>query len=138
MEKTGSVNYRERSGRTVSIPRLDRVLSLHDRRLTSPRLKREWKVKSGGSKTVRKRLRKVELHGCVARWKPLLTERHAKERRNWTRSDWYKVVWSDESKFSSDRWVYTRRRVGEEFLLECVQQTVSMGWVGNDVGVYFT
>ena len=56
------------------------MLSLQDRRLTSPQLKGEWKVKGGGSRTVRKRLRKAGLHGCVARWKSLLTERHGCHR----------------------------------------------------------
>ena len=42
-------------------------------------------------------------------------------------ADWNKVIWSDESKsnlFGSDGRIYVRRRVGEEYLAECVQQTV--------------
>ena len=45
-------------------------------------------------------------------------------------SDFYKVIWSDESKFNlfgSDGRAYVRRRVGEDFLPECVDQTVKFG-----------
>ena len=89
------------------------------------------------SRTVRRRLGKVGLHGRVARKKPLLTLSHkqvrlkwARERVNWTLSDWHKIIWSDESKFNlfgSDGRVYVRRRAGEEFLPECINQTVKFG-----------
>ena len=54
-------------------------------------------------------------------------------------ADWNKVIWSDESKFDlfgSDGRYYMRRRVGEEYLAECVQQTVKFGLV-MVWGVYF-
>ena len=50
---------------------------------------------------------------------------------------WYKVVWSDESKFNlfgSDGRVYIRRRVGEDYLPECIQSTVKFG--GGSVMVW--
>ena len=40
------------------------------------------------------------------------------------------MIWSDESKFNlfgSDGRVYVRRRAGEDFLPECIQQTVKFG-----------
>ena len=43
---------------------------------------------------------------------------------------WYKVVWSDKSIFNlfgSDGRVYIRRRVGEDYLPESVQSTVTFG-----------
>ena len=51
--------------------------------------------------------------------------------KDWTISDFYKVIWSDdESKFNlfgSDGRVYVRRRVGKDFLPECVDRTVKFG-----------
>lgn len=60
----------------------------------------------------------------------LLRLNWTKERKDWTMTDWNKVIWSDESKFNlfgSDGRVYVRRRVGEELLPECVHQTVKFG-----------
>ena len=44
--------------------------------------------------------------------------------------EWFKIVWSDESKFKlfgSDEMVYIRGRIGEDYLPECVQSTVKFG-----------
>ena len=86
----------------------------------------------------------VGLFGGVARKKPLLTDGHrslrlkwAMERKDWNMDKWYKIVWSDESKFNlfgSDGRVYIRRRVGEDYLPECVQSTVKFG--GGSVMVW--
>ena len=144
LAETGGVDDRSRSGRPkISSARQDRALvnlSLKDRRKTSVDLKKEWEEASGvvcSTRTVRRRLDKAGLYGRVARKKPLLTDRHkkvrlawAKERKNWTTEDWNKVVWSYESKFNlfgSDGRVYIRRRKGEEFLPQCVHQTVKFG-----------
>ena len=71
------------------------------------------------------------MYGRVARKKPEqnITLNWAKERKDWIISNWYKVIWSDESKFNlfaSDRRFYVRR-VGEDFISECVDQTVKFG-----------
>ena len=148
LKETGSTDNRKRSGRPkISSSREDRHLvhlSLQDRRLTSPQLKRQWEDTCGivcSSRTVRKRLDNVGLHGRVAKKKPLLTERHkrirlnwAKERKNWSLAEWNKIIWSDESKFNLFGSHYVRRRVGEEYLPECVQQTVKFG--GGSVMVW--
>lgn len=135
--KLGSVRDRLRTGRPrISSAREDRELvrlSLKNRRLTSTQLKREWGESSKvacSSRTVRRRLDDAGLYGRVARKKPLLTERHkairlkwAKDHKDWIVDDWEKVIWSDESKFNlfgSDGRTYIRRRVGEDFLSECV------------------
>lgn len=148
---SGSVDDMKKSGRPkLSTSRDDRALQricLQNRRFTSSQLKREWEQASGvtsSARTVRRRLDDVGLFGRVARKKPLLTERHrqlrltwAKERKDWGMEDWYKVVWSDESKFNlfgSDGRVYIRRRVGEDYLPECVQSTVKFG--GGSVMVW--
>lgn len=84
------------------------------------------------------------MYGRVARKKPLLTDRHrnvrlewARQRKDWTVSDWNSIIWSDESKFNlfgNDGRVFVRRRVGEELLPECIQQTVKFG--GGNVMVW--
>ena len=54
-------------------------ISIHNRRLTSTHLKREWQDTSGvvcSARTVRRRLDEAGLYGRVARKKPLLTEQH--------------------------------------------------------------
>jgi len=91
-------------------------------------------------------LAKAGLHGRVARKKPLLTQYHkeinlkwAKDWKAWTLRDWHRTVWSNESKFNLfgfDGRTYVRRRKGEEFLPECVNQTVWRG-ISHDVEVYF-
>ena len=151
LKETGSVDDRKRSGRPrISNPREDRALvciSLNDRKLTSPQLKREWEETCGvvcSASTIRKRLDGAGLYGRVAKKKPLLTDRHkeirlkwAQERVYWSLTDWHKIIWSDESKFNlfgSDGRIYVRRRVGEEYLPQCVQQTVKFG--GGSVMVW--
>ena len=147
----GTVDDRKRSGRPrISTHRDDRVLQricLHNRRFTSSHLKREWEQSSGvtsSARTVRRRLDDVGLFGRMDRKKPLLTDLHrqlrlqwAKERKNWGVDQWYKVIWSNESKFNlfgSNGRVYIRRRVREDYLPECVQSTVKFG--GGSVMVW--
>ena len=72
LKETGSTDDRKRSGRPkISFSWEDRHLvhlSLQDRRLTSPQLKRQWEHTCGivcSSRTVRKRLDNVGLHGRV-------------------------------------------------------------------------
>ena len=77
-----------------------------------------------------RRLDDAGMYGKVARKKPLLTGISPKLGKDWTISDFYKVIWSDESKFNlfgSDGRVYIRRRVGDDFLPECVDRTVKFG-----------
>ena len=151
LKETGSVDDRKLSGRPrISNPREDRALvriSLNDRKLTSPQFKREWEETCGvvcSTSTIRKRLDGAGLYGRVAKKKPLLTDRHkeirlkwAQERVYWSLTGWHKIIWSDESKFNlfgSDGRIYVRRRVGEEYLPQCVQQTVKFG--GGSVMVW--
>ena len=52
-------------------------------------------------------------------------------------AEWFSIIWSDESKFNlfgNDGRVYVRRRIGEDLLPECVQQTVKFG--GGNVMVW--
>ena len=48
----------------------------------------------------------------------------AKEHLNWTREQWSKVVFTDESKFSRLRFdgkLYVRRRIGDEYDSKCTK-----------------
>lgn len=77
------------------------------------------------------------LNGRVARKKPLLSKTQKKKRlewakkyRKWTEKDWERVLFSDESPFTlfpTSGKLYVRRRVGEEFLDECISPTVKFG-----------
>jgi hypothetical protein len=79
----------------------------------------------------------------VARKKPWLSKENikkrfewAKEYRHWTKEDWRKVIFSDESPFTlfpDSGKMYVRRRIGEEFLPECLRGTVKFGGGKNQV-----
>ena len=90
--ETGTVKDRSRSGHpSITTAREDRLLyrlSLSNRRATSRMLKRDFEDSTGttiSSKTVRRRLVKAGLNGCVAVKRPLLTSAHRKKRLNWCR-----------------------------------------------------
>ena len=141
---TGSVQDLSRSGRPKKTTvRQDRLLvraSLADRRLTSSELRakldRDHNVSVSAS-TVRSRLLKAGLRGCVAAKKPLLRPANVKARlefarthRNWTVEQWDEVLWSDESCFQlfcGAKRAFVRRRVGERFSPQCVVPTVKHG-----------
>lgn len=149
-QATGSVKDLPRSGaRRKSTPRDDRSLvrmSLADRKLTAPELRAKWEDAGVtlSTPTVKRRLQQAGLNGRVARKKPLLTQKHKKNRlqfcqdhRDWTVQDWERVIFTDESKFNlvnSDGVTYIRRRPGEELLEQCVVPTVKFG--GGSVMVW--
>ena len=141
--ETGTVADRPRSGRPrATTNRVDRSLvrlSLSDRRASSKILKSQLQDVTGSSlstRSIRRRLLKAGLKGCVAAKKPMLTARHkklrlkwAKERRQWEQSEWSKILWSDESIFEliPGRRAIVRRRVGERFHPDCIVSTVKHG-----------
>ena len=152
-KNTGTVVDRPRCGRPkVSTNRQDRELvqlSLRQRKTTVPELRCEWAKMSGVSvstQTVCRRLLEKGLRGCVAAKKPKLTDNHkrkrlewTKERREWDKDDWGRVLWSDESTFQLWRnkgRVWVRRRQGERFLEECIVPTVKHG--GGKIMVWGT
>src|SRR5215469_2041447 len=93
--------------------------------------------KSLCAQTVRNGLKKVGMMAVVKRKRPLLTEKHKKERldfaiahQDWTLEDWKKVVWSDETKINrlgSDgrKWVW--KKAGEALNERLVNGTVKFG-----------
>jgi hypothetical protein len=134
-----SHDHKARSGR----PRLtsaaeDRALkfrSLKNRKLTAVDLRRTVITKYSrlaSARTIRRRLCEVGLNGRVAAKKPLLRFdqrlrrlRWAQKYSEWKKSDWRKVIFSDESPFTIYRGcgkTYVRRRIGERYLPECITQ----------------
>ncbi len=108
-EEFGSVKNLPRSGRppvtTSSQDKYIRVTSLMDRFRPSHEIARNIinhkSKKRVSARTVRRRLEDV------AKNKPKLTKRQkqarlewARKHRGWTKSDWEKVLWSDESPFT--------------------------------------
>nr|XP_029712062.1 uncharacterized protein LOC115256979 [Aedes albopictus] len=77
------------------------------------------------SRTVRRRLREGKLFARRPAKKPLISAKNRKARLNfatrfqdWSRSDWQKVLWSDERKFrlfSSGGIRYVRRPEGQRY-----------------------
>lgn len=151
-EKTGSVKNLPRSGRPrVTTPSQDkymRVSSLRDRFKPAREIARSVIVhktkKNPSLTTVKRRLREVGLDGRVARNKPKLTKKQrlarlewAKKYRSWSKSDWEKVLWSDESPFTlfvKGGKVYVRRRQWEAYAPCCMQPTVKFG--GGHINVW--
>lgn len=124
-------------------PRFNRrlkTLSLCDRFKTAAKLRAELAQDGGNDisvRTVRRRLQKSGLRGCVAATKPFISTinkqkrlRFAKAHRHWTVEQWSRVLWTDESKFNlvgSDGAVYVRRRPGEALADSCTKKTVKHG-----------
>lgn len=142
--KYGDVKNRPRPGRPrCSTDRQDRKIkftSLSNRRLGAKAIGLRLQacfLRLPSISTIQRRLREAGLGGRVARKKPLLTPKHISDRKkwcnkykDWTPEQWENVLWSDESPFtlfpSSGR-LWIRRRVGEEYLTECIAPTVKFG-----------
>lgn len=145
VEKTQELKDAPRPGQPrKTSPREDRTIkftSLKNRRLTAKAIALKEApnfVKNKITpKTVGNRLKEVGLNGRVARKKPLLSKKNRKARFYWAKvhrcltvEDWKKVIFSDESPFTlfqEGGKIYVRRRVGEEFMDECLFPTVKHG-----------
>jgi transposase len=105
--------------------------------------------------TMSRRLRDEGIHKWRAAKRPLLTQKHAKERlvwakahRHWTVDDWKRIIWSDESAIQKDSnatgvWVFRRKNKREKYAPGNVRtktkygNLVQMIWacfVGNKLG----
>ncbi|CAD6197620.1 unnamed protein product [Caenorhabditis auriculariae] len=87
--------------------------------------------------TVKRRLNAAGIMGRRPVKKPLISEKNraarvkwAKEHLNWTRQDWNKILWSDESKFllfGSDGIQWVRRPIGSRYHPKYQLPTVKHG-----------
>ena len=94
----------------------------------------EFQTASGSNvstRTVRRELHEMGLHGRAAADKPKITMCNAKcwlewckARRHWTLEQWKRVLWSDESRCTI--W----QMPGERSLPECIVSTVKFGGRG--------
>jgi hypothetical protein len=105
--------------------------------------------------TMRRRLREEGIRKWRAVKRPLLTQKHAKERlawakahRHWTVDDWKHVIWSDESAIQKDSnatgvWVFRRQNKKEKYAARNVRTKARAGnlsqmiwgcFVGNRLG----
>ncbi|KAI5147969.1 hypothetical protein ENBRE01_0029 [Enteropsectra breve] len=149
-----------RPRRRASLPLRGRPLILKDDRMTymkhliskdpkigSRKLKialQENKKTIVSDRTIRRRLSAIGLKGRVACYKPLLSSsqkdqryEHAKAWIYWTKEDWERTIFSDETKinlFGSDGRTYVRRYDGERYDDKNLIPTVKHG--GGSVMVW--
>ena len=139
-ETTGKVTNQTGRGRkkattTLTDRRIVR-LALQNRRSTAVDINRS--LEDAGVKvsdrTVRRRLVAAGMRARIPRKKPFLNAVQRQKRLQWarqhvlwTKEQWEKVLWSDETRisiFGSDGVRYVRRRAGEECLPECTTATM--------------
>lgn len=150
--QTGSIKNLKRSGRprvtTTSQDKYIRVTSLRDRFQSAADISRtiinEKTQKPISDDTVTRRLSEAGLPGRIAKNKPKLTKKQKRVRLQWARkysgwskADWEKVLWSDESPFTlfvKNGKVWVRRREWEAYSPCCMQPTVKFG--GGHINVW--
>lgn len=121
--------------RKLSEERLDEIIefitaSKEGRRMTYDQLIEALQLLVS-RETLRKALARRRYHRCKALRKPPISERtrelrltFAQEHVNWTREQWQKVLWTDETWVTSTyhRRIYVTRRAGEEFEDNCLRE----------------
>ena len=150
---TGSSNNKKKPGRprktTVRQDRMMHRLALKGRFNTVTGISKQVKDVIGVSRqTMSRRLPEIGLFARCQRKKPLISKKKPRARLGfanrhvlWSKCDWNRVFFSDESKFNifgSDGKQYVRRRKGEELKRNCVKKTVKIWWrqradIWNDV-----
>lgn len=96
------------------------------------------------TQTVRRKLKEAGLKAVVKKKRPILSQRHRKERldfavahQHWTVEDWKRVVWSDETKVNrlgSDGKKWAWKKAGEGLSNRLVEGTLKFG--GGSVMVW--
>ncbi len=86
----------------------------------------------GSVRRIRRACRKLGFRKCIPRVKKLISEHQqairyiwALDHLKWTTDDWERIIWTDESSFSSAHLAYNvcvLRRLGEEYHPDCVQK----------------
>ena len=140
LRATGRLTDRPRSGRPRVTTRQDRrirLVHLRNRLRTATETAREVIGTHGRRvcpRTVRNRLREFDLCPCRPYVGPNLKTRRRQRRMQWLRAhapnhfrlaDWWRVMFSDESRFSlqrSDRRQRVYRRLGERYSDACVRE----------------
>jgi transposase len=143
LRNTGTTSPRKGPGRPkifhaqaeASLKKL--VTNEKNRRLTAGQIRELWEKKSRSTvsiNTIRRALRNTGLRSCIARRKPLLTEKNrvnrlewARQHRHWTVHEWRRILWSDEStfhQFQTNRICRVWRKPSEEFAVPCLSATV--------------
>lgn len=148
---TGTVRERHRSGRqrktTRRQDRLVRLSCLRDRSATAQTLRAELRVASNinvSDQTIRNRLHEAGLRSRRPAVRVPLTKNHRYRRRTWaaihrrwTRSQWARVLFSDESRFTlqfNDGRIRVWRRPGERYADATVREYDRFG--GGSVMVW--
>lgn len=143
-KKTGSNETVPGRGRKQSLTMKDKrylvLNSVRDRRKTVTELSAEFNLgreKPVSRTVIRNYLRVGGMNGRVAAKKPLLRKANMRKRLafakahvHWTLEQWYRVLWTDETKiefFGSKRRTFVRRRKGERFRSFCLVPTMKHG-----------
>lgn len=117
-----------------------RLISKRDRKKTLPLITEEFnanRAKPVSNYTIRKFFTKIKLKGRIAAKKPFLRKYNYRKRLdfarkhvNWTKEQWSKVLFTDESKFmlfGNNRRTYVRRFPGERYSKSCLVPTIKHG-----------
>ena len=138
-QATGNTEERPRSGRPRSTNQRDdrslRFAALRERTITATRLRQQLRQAANVNvsvQTIRNRLHEFNLRSRRSAVRLPLTPAHRQARlvwcrghRLWTRHDWSRVLFTDESRFTlthNDARARVWRRPGERFVEACVRQ----------------
>ena len=144
LRATGDVADRPRSGRPrVTTRRQDRYIEVQATRsrfVSAHQIQLNIQAAAGpgnqriSTQTIRNRLHRAGLRARRPARRPLLTDVHkaarlqwARGHRHWTRAQWRRVLFTDESRFglhNVDGRLRVWRRTGERFAQNCVQPVV--------------
>lgn len=150
-EQSGTTKNKIKKGRNrITTRKVDRIIvrmSKNDPFLTSSQIKKKLYENYNinvSSKTIRRRLNEAGLRGCIAKKKPLVSQKNIKERLKFARTNkdkplnfWKNILWSDESKFNlfgSDGKTYVRRPKNKENDPKYTKKTVKFG--GGNIMVW--
>ena len=149
MSKGGNIERIESSGRKrKTTPRDDKLIVrqvLKSRRVSCPSIREDLGFQNVSVSTIQRRIK--ETGRFVSTWtkrKPYVSAANRKRRvewckarLHWTRDQWRRIVWSDESPyvFRCNRRARCYRLKGEKYNAECLQGTVKHDKKNHGVGM---